>query len=160
MNYKLSWRYPEKCSSVINQNTCVGFLWAQGGRFRRVCSKVGILTHQGCIFNLITRFDNIRLELVDVNECFELVTKLVMDTPAEPYFLSVLQHLVCIRYLLFILLRPEWLTTLKIVLQGRLQHSPCLLQACWRVCVTDCPAQVWMDVISWLQVGKGFQRSW
>merc|ERR1719458_1458964 len=43
------------------------------------------------------RFDNIRLELDDVNECFELVKNLVMDTPAEPYFLSVLQHLVCIR---------------------------------------------------------------
>jgi len=43
------------------------------------------------------RFDNIRLELDDVNECFELVKNLVLDTPAEPYFLSVLQHLVCIR---------------------------------------------------------------
>jgi diaphanous 2 len=43
------------------------------------------------------RFDNIRLELDDVNECFELVKNLVMDSPAEPYFLSVLQHLVCIR---------------------------------------------------------------
>ena len=43
------------------------------------------------------RFDNIRLELDDVNECFELVKNLVMDTPAEPYFLSILQHLVCIR---------------------------------------------------------------
>ena len=49
--------------------------------------------------NLMVRFDNIRLELDDVNECFELVKNLVMDTPAEPYFLSVLQHLVCIRYL-------------------------------------------------------------
>ena len=45
----------------------------------------------------ILRFDNIRLELDDVNECFELVKNLVMDTPAEPYFLSILQHLVCIR---------------------------------------------------------------
>ena len=53
---------------------------------------------QWCI--LLARFDNIRLELDDVNECFELVKNLVMDTPAEPYFLSVLQHLVCIRYLL------------------------------------------------------------
>merc|ERR1719422_1004984 len=43
------------------------------------------------------RFDNIRLELDDVNECFELVKNLVLDTPAEPYFLSVLQHMVCIR---------------------------------------------------------------
>ena len=43
------------------------------------------------------RFDNIRLELDDVDECFELIKNLVMDTAAEPYFLSVLQHLVCIR---------------------------------------------------------------
>ena len=43
------------------------------------------------------RFDNIRLELDDVDECFELIRNLVMDTSAEPYFLSVLQHLVCIR---------------------------------------------------------------
>ena len=43
------------------------------------------------------RFDNIRLELDDVDECFELVKNLVMDTPAEPFFLSILQHLVCIR---------------------------------------------------------------
>jgi hypothetical protein len=34
------------------------------------------------------RFDNIRLELDDVNECFELIKNLVLDTPAEPYFLS------------------------------------------------------------------------
>ena len=33
----------------------------------------------------------------DVNECSELVKNLVMDSPAEPYFLSILQHLVCIR---------------------------------------------------------------
>ena len=37
------------------------------------------------------------LELDDVNECSELVKNLVMDSPAEPYFLSILQHLVCIR---------------------------------------------------------------
>ena len=43
------------------------------------------------------RFDNIRLELDDVDECFELIKNLVMDTNAEPFFLSILQHLVCIR---------------------------------------------------------------
>ena len=57
--------------------------------------------------NLMVRFDNIRLELDDVNECFELVKNLVMDTPAEPYFLSVLQHLVCIRYHLLFTLLPD-----------------------------------------------------
>lgn len=43
------------------------------------------------------RFDNIRLELDDIDECFELIKNLVMETSAEPYFLSVLQHLICIR---------------------------------------------------------------
>merc|ERR1719471_941823 len=43
------------------------------------------------------RFDNVRLELDDINECFELVKNMVMDTPAEPYFLSIFQHLLCIR---------------------------------------------------------------
>ncbi len=38
-----------------------------------------------------------RLELDDVNECFELIKNMVIDTPAEPFFLSVLQHLLCIR---------------------------------------------------------------
>ena len=37
------------------------------------------------------RFDNLRLDLDDVNECFELIKNTVMDTSAEPYFLSVLQ---------------------------------------------------------------------
>ena len=43
------------------------------------------------------RFDNIRLELDDVSECFELIKNTVLDSPAEPFFLSILQHLVCIR---------------------------------------------------------------
>jgi len=43
------------------------------------------------------RFDNIRVELDDVNEVFELVRNSVMDTAAEPFFLSILQHLLCIR---------------------------------------------------------------
>ena len=32
-----------------------------------------------------------------MNECFELIKNMVIDTPAEPFFLSVLQHLLCIR---------------------------------------------------------------
>merc|ERR1719430_1013511 len=43
------------------------------------------------------RFDNIRLELDDVNEVFELVRNSVLDSAAEPFFLSILQHLLCIR---------------------------------------------------------------
>jgi len=45
----------------------------------------------------IHRFDNVRLELDDVNDCFEVVKNMVMDTPAEPYLLSILQHLLFIR---------------------------------------------------------------
>ena len=43
------------------------------------------------------RFDNIRLELDDINECFELIKNTVEDSPAEPYLLSIFQHLLCIR---------------------------------------------------------------
>ncbi|XP_014210886.1 protein diaphanous isoform X2 [Copidosoma floridanum] len=45
----------------------------------------------------VQRFDNVRLELEDVNEVFELLKNIVMDTVAEPYFLSILQHLLFIR---------------------------------------------------------------
>uniref|UniRef100_A0A182NAZ0 Diaphanous n=1 Tax=Anopheles dirus TaxID=7168 RepID=A0A182NAZ0_9DIPT len=43
------------------------------------------------------RFDNVRLELDDMNDCFELLKNLVADTSSEPYFLSILQHLLFIR---------------------------------------------------------------
>ncbi|XP_021701663.1 protein diaphanous [Aedes aegypti] len=43
------------------------------------------------------RFDNVRLDLDDMNECFELLKNLVVDTSCEPYFLSILQHLLFIR---------------------------------------------------------------
>ena len=43
------------------------------------------------------RFDSVRLELDDVNECFELIKNTVLDSQAEPFFLSILQHLLCIR---------------------------------------------------------------
>ncbi|XP_012224016.1 protein diaphanous isoform X2 [Linepithema humile] len=45
----------------------------------------------------VQRFDNVRLELDDVNDCFEVVKNMVMDTSAEPYFLSILQHLLFVR---------------------------------------------------------------
>ena len=45
----------------------------------------------------VQRFDHVRLELDDVNDCFEVVKNMVMDTVAEPYFLSILQHLLFIR---------------------------------------------------------------
>uniref|UniRef100_A0A2M4BBJ2 Putative rhoa gtpase effector dia/diaphanous n=1 Tax=Anopheles marajoara TaxID=58244 RepID=A0A2M4BBJ2_9DIPT len=43
------------------------------------------------------RFDNVRLELDDINDCFDLLKNLVSETSCEPYFLSILQHLLFIR---------------------------------------------------------------
>ena len=43
------------------------------------------------------RFDNLCIELDDANACFEHLKKSVLKTPAEPYLLSILQHLACIR---------------------------------------------------------------
>ena len=37
------------------------------------------------------------MELEDVNDVFEIVKNSVIETPAEPYFLSILQHLLYIR---------------------------------------------------------------
>ncbi|XP_054279707.1 protein diaphanous isoform X2 [Macrosteles quadrilineatus] len=48
-------------------------------------------------YELLQRFDNVRLDVDDVNDCFEVVKNLVMDSPAEPYLLSILQHLLFIR---------------------------------------------------------------
>lgn len=45
----------------------------------------------------VRRFDHVRMELDDVHDCFEVVKNMVMDTNAEPYFLSILQHLLLIR---------------------------------------------------------------
>ncbi|XP_041971142.1 protein diaphanous isoform X2 [Aricia agestis] len=45
----------------------------------------------------LAKFDDVRVDFNDVNECFELVKNLVMETPAEPYLLSILQHLLFIR---------------------------------------------------------------
>ena len=44
-----------------------------------------------------SRFDHVRLEIDDINDCFELCKNLVVDTSAEPYLLSILQHLLFIR---------------------------------------------------------------
>ncbi|XP_041359687.1 protein diaphanous homolog 2-like isoform X2 [Gigantopelta aegis] len=43
------------------------------------------------------RYDNVRMELEEPSSCFNLVQSSVKDTIAEPYFLSILQHLLCIR---------------------------------------------------------------
>ena len=43
------------------------------------------------------RFDSVRVELDDINDCFDLLKNMVCETEAEPYFLSILQHLLFIR---------------------------------------------------------------
>ncbi|CAG4949456.1 unnamed protein product [Parnassius apollo] len=45
----------------------------------------------------LAKFDDVRVDFNDPNECFELVKNLVIETPAEPYLLSILQHLLFIR---------------------------------------------------------------
>lgn len=80
-------------------------------RFELLADIVAKSNHEGLakhhrIFNEIReedyeefsqRFDNVRLELDDLNDCFDLLKNMVCDTDAEPYFLSVLQHLLYIR---------------------------------------------------------------
>ncbi|XP_035216961.1 protein diaphanous-like isoform X2 [Stegodyphus dumicola] len=43
------------------------------------------------------RYENIRLEFEDMNDCYELIRQTISETPAENDFLSVLQHLLCLR---------------------------------------------------------------
>ncbi|KAL1117746.1 hypothetical protein AAG570_004061 [Ranatra chinensis] len=45
----------------------------------------------------VQKFDNVRFDMDDVNDCFEILKNGVMDTQSEPYFLSILQHLLFIR---------------------------------------------------------------
>lgn len=46
---------------------------------------------------LSEKFDLIHNDLEDTNQCFEIIQHLVADTPADPLFLAILQHLICIR---------------------------------------------------------------
>ncbi|KAL3878567.1 hypothetical protein ACJMK2_030904 [Sinanodonta woodiana] len=43
------------------------------------------------------RYDNARVEFDDPVQCFQLIYNTVKDTIAEPYYLSILQHFLCIR---------------------------------------------------------------
>lgn len=43
------------------------------------------------------RFDKVRLDMDDMQDCFEVLKNTTLDTQAEPYFLSILQHLLFIR---------------------------------------------------------------
>ena len=46
---------------------------------------------------LIQRFDNIRIELDDIDECSNLIRNSVRNTPAENHLLSIFQHFLLIR---------------------------------------------------------------
>ncbi|XP_054453351.1 protein diaphanous homolog 2 isoform X1 [Anoplopoma fimbria] len=52
------------------------------------------------------RLDDIRAEMDDMNEVYHLLSNMVKDTGSEPYFLSVLQHLLLIRNDYYI--RPQY----------------------------------------------------
>lgn len=43
------------------------------------------------------RFDKVRLDMDDIHDCFEVLKNVTLETPSEPYFLSILQHLLFIR---------------------------------------------------------------
>ncbi|XP_063413074.1 protein diaphanous homolog 2-like isoform X6 [Mytilus trossulus] len=45
----------------------------------------------------IHRYDNAHIELEDPRQCFDLVYNSTKDTISEPYFLSILQHLLIVR---------------------------------------------------------------
>lgn len=46
---------------------------------------------------LHSRYDNVQIEMDDMHDCFEVLKNTIIDTPAEPFFLSILQHLLFIR---------------------------------------------------------------
>lgn len=46
---------------------------------------------------LSEKFDNIHNDFDDTGQCFEVIQSLIAETPAEPLFLAILQHLLCIR---------------------------------------------------------------
>ena len=46
---------------------------------------------------LLHRFHDVQFDLRDEGDCFQFVRNTVKGTAAEPYFLSILQHLLLIR---------------------------------------------------------------
>src|SRR5690606_2304066 len=63
----------------------------------RIQLKVYSTESQNDYDDFLERFDTIQLELTDATELFHLVRSVVSATPAEPYLLSILQHLALIR---------------------------------------------------------------
>ncbi|XP_072040741.1 LOW QUALITY PROTEIN: protein diaphanous homolog 2-like [Amphiura filiformis] len=52
------------------------------------------------------RFEGIKVEMDDIDSSFQVIKQVVTDTPAEPFFLSILQHCLLIREDVFI--RPQY----------------------------------------------------
>ncbi|WAR00512.1 DIAP2-like protein [Mya arenaria] len=52
------------------------------------------------------RYDSARIEFDDPEQCFHLINNTVRDTVAGPYFISILQHLLCVRDDLYA--RPQY----------------------------------------------------
>ncbi len=48
-------------------------------------------------YEFAQRFDNMRLDLDDMGECFDVLRNSVSETSSEPFLLSILQHLLFIR---------------------------------------------------------------
>lgn len=46
---------------------------------------------------LSAKFDNVQIQMDDIQDCFEVLKNTTLNTPAEPFFLSILQHLLFIR---------------------------------------------------------------
>ncbi|XP_017786244.1 PREDICTED: protein diaphanous isoform X3 [Nicrophorus vespilloides] len=48
-------------------------------------------------YELTQRFENVKFDMDDLNDCFEMLKNTTLDTSAEPFFLSILQHLLFVR---------------------------------------------------------------
>ncbi|OQV13857.1 Protein diaphanous [Hypsibius exemplaris] len=42
---------------------------------------------------MASRYDNLRIAFDDVDDCYDLLKSTLLNTPSEPYFLSMMQHL-------------------------------------------------------------------
>lgn len=67
------------------------------------------------------RFDKVRLDMDDMQDCFEVLKNVTLDTPSEPYFLSILQHLLFIKD--DINLRPAYFKLIEEVITQIVLHK-------------------------------------
>ena len=81
------------------------------------------------------RFREVQVDMSDENEVFSFLSMVVQDTPAQPYFLSILQHLLLVRDD-EIVRSGAWM-----LLHLLTQHQHAVLPARRGVRVADCAAQ-------------------